>query len=110
MLVGVDEQSFDVSLLVNGATRSIQSVPWEAEHDMSRIVPLVAELKPETVYFHGRILTDAMIAAGEKLGVPVEVLDPFKVVALPHSLKNYEEVARLKHSYASAVGLALRTE
>jgi Tfp pilus assembly PilM family ATPase len=68
-------------------------------------------MKPEKVYFHGRIVTPELVeSARTALAVPIEVIDPFQKVALPHSLNNYAEVERSKQSYAAAVGLALRSE
>jgi Tfp pilus assembly PilM family ATPase len=44
------------------------------------------------------------------VSIPVEIMNPFKRVALPHSLQNYSEIENRKQEYASAVGLAMRTE
>jgi Tfp pilus assembly PilM family ATPase len=42
--------------------------------------------------------------------IPVEIIDPFKKVALPHTLRNYRDIETRKQEYASAIGLALRAE
>jgi Tfp pilus assembly PilM family ATPase len=44
------------------------------------------------------------------VSIPVEIVNPFRKVALPKSLRNYSEIENRKQEYASAVGLAMRAE
>jgi Tfp pilus assembly PilM family ATPase len=111
LLVGADETSFDVSTLAGGKTVDVSIIPRGSELDIAELVAYAGRMKPEKVFFHGRIMAPSFVeSAGAALAVPTEVINPFQKVTLPRSLNNYAEVERTKHSFAAAVGLALRSE
>ena len=111
LLAGVDENSFDASIVVNGQTKDFVTLEWTTENDMAQLSAFAKDAQAEAVYFHGRIVSEAMVASLKALaGIPVEVIDPFKKVVLPHTLRSYKEIESRKQEYASAIGLALRTE
>ena len=110
LLVGADEESFDVSVLVAGQTTDVSVVPRSSMSDISQLVAYIQAMKPEAIYFHGRIVTADLVAeVAAASGVPAEILNPFQKVVLPKSVGNYAEILRAPQSYAAAVGLALRT-
>ncbi|HTY10335.1 MAG TPA: hypothetical protein VMF88_04600 [Bacteroidota bacterium] len=111
LLAGVDERSFDASVLAGGQTRNFVSMEWSTENDMAQLAEYVKEVGAESVYFHGRIVSPALVSSLKELvSIPVEIMDPFRKVSLPRTLKNYRDIESRKQEYASAVGLALRTE
>ncbi|MCX6137995.1 MAG: pilus assembly protein PilM [Ignavibacteriales bacterium] len=111
MLIGADEESFDVSILVAGQAVNVSVVPRSSVADISQLVEYAAAAKPEAIYFHGRIVTPELVEeVSTATGVKAEILNPFLKVALPKSLGNYAEIQREQQSYAAAVGLALRTD
>lgn len=111
LLAGVDESSFDASIIVNGATKDFTTLEWSTENDMAQLAEYAKGAGAEEIYFHGRIVSPAMVTSMKALAaIPVEILDPFKKVALPHTLRNYRDIESRKQEYASALGLALRAE
>jgi Tfp pilus assembly PilM family ATPase len=111
LLAGVDENSFDASVIANGQTRSFITMEWTTENDMAQLAEYVKGLNVEMVFFHGRIVSPALVASLKQLvSIPVEIMDPFKRVSLPRTLKNYRDIENRRQEYASAVGLALRAE
>ncbi len=111
LLAGVDENSFDASVVANGQTKNIVTMEWTTENDMAQLAEYVKGENVEMVFFHGRIVSPALVGSLKQLlSIPVEIVDPFKKVALPRTLKNYREIQDRKQEYASAVGLALRAE
>ncbi|HTR80212.1 MAG TPA: hypothetical protein VMM58_01195 [Bacteroidota bacterium] len=111
LLVGVDESSFDASVMVGGETKDFVTFEWSTENDMAQLAEYAKSVSAEAVYFHGRIVSQAMVNSLKTLSsIPAEIVDPFRKVALPHTLKNYRDVESRKQEYASAIGLALRAE
>lgn len=111
MLAGVDENSFDASICAQGATKSFVTMEWTTENDMAQLAELVKDANVDGVFFHGRIVSPAMVESLKSLvAVPVEILDPFKKVSLPRTLRNYADIEHRRQEYASAIGLALRAE
>ena len=111
LLAGVDENSFDASVIANGQTRSFITMEWTTENDMAQLAEYVKGLNVEMVFFHGRIVSPALVASLKQLvSIPVEIMQPFKRVSLPRTLKNYRDIENRRQEYASAVGLALRAE
>jgi Tfp pilus assembly PilM family ATPase len=111
LLVGADEESFDVSILVAGQTIDVSVVARTSSSDITQLIAYVQAMKPEAVYFHGRIVTAELVQeVAAATGLPVEILNPFQNVVVPKSVGNYAEIQRAQQSYAAAVGLALRTE
>ena len=111
LLAGVDENSFDASVVANGQTKSFVSMEWTTENDMAQLAEYVKGVNVEMVIFHGRIVSPALVSSLQELvSVPVEIMDPFKKVSLPRTLRNYRDIENRRQEYASAVGLALRAE
>ena len=111
LLAGVDENSFDASVVANGQTKSFITMEWTTENDMAQLAEYVKGVSVETVFFHGRIVSPALVTSLKQLvSIPVEIMDPFRKVSLPRTLKNYRDIETRKQEYASAVGLALRAE
>ena len=111
LLAGVDENSFDASVIANGETKNLVTMEWTTENDMTQLAEYVKGVNAESVFFHGRIVSQALVASLKQLvSVPVEIMDPFKKVSLPRTLRNYRDIEATRQEYASAVGLALRAE
>ena len=111
LLAGVDERSFDASVVVNGQTKDFTTLEWTTENDMAQLAEYAKGTGAEAIYFHGRIVTPSMVTGLKALSsIPVEIIDPLKKVALPHTLRNYRDIESRKQEYASAIGLALRAE
>jgi len=111
LLVGVDENSFDASIVAKGETKNFITLEWTTENDMAQMAEYVKGVNVEIVFFHGRIVSPAMVTSLQQLiSIPVEIMDPFRKIALPKTLRDYREIESHKQEYASAVGLALRAE
>jgi len=110
VVVGMDEETLDASLLVNGKNSDIRTISWDGQ-DLSVIDKYAHEHKADVIYLHGRIATPKL---GEKLiemsSVDVELADPFKRIALPSSIKNVEDIKLRRQEYTAAIGLAVRDE
>jgi Tfp pilus assembly PilM family ATPase len=111
IVAGLDENSFDASLMVQGQTKDIVTMELSGDGTIGPLVEYASNAKAETIFLHGRILTPELVSTlQEMVSVPVEVIDPFRKVSLPHSLANYDEISERRQAFASAVGLALRSE
>ncbi len=111
LLAGVDENSFDASVVAHGETKNFITLEWTTENDMAQLAEYVQGENVEIVFFHGRIVSPAMVASLQQLvSIPVEIMDPFKKITLPKTLRDYREIENRRQEYASAVGLALRAE
>src|SRR5208283_3274410 len=111
LLAGVDENSFDASVVANGETKNFITMEWTTENDMAQLAEYIKGVNVEAVFFHGRIISPALVTGLKQLvSIPVEIMDPFKKVSLPRTLRNYRDIENRRQEYASAVGLALRAE
>jgi Tfp pilus assembly PilM family ATPase len=110
VVIGMDEETLDASLLVNGKNSDIRTISWSGR-DLSVIDKYAREQKADVIYLHGRIVTPKL---AEKLieisSIEVELADPFKKIALPTSIKNVEEIKMRRQEYTAAIGLAVRDE
>ncbi len=111
VFVGVDEDSFDASVLINGSPHDIRTMERNSDMDVAALMDFIGENTPDAIFFHGRMVNETILTSVEqKSGIPVETVDPFKRVMLPPSIRNFEEISKNKQRYAAAIGLALRTE
>lgn len=110
VVIGMDEATFDASLLIDGKDADIRTISWNGE-DYQKIDNYAREHRAEVIYLHGRMVDDMVT---EKLrqatSYPVEVSDPFKKVTLPASLRGVGEIQKKHQEYTAAVGLAIREE
>ncbi|KAB2925339.1 MAG: hypothetical protein F9K22_03430 [Bacteroidetes bacterium] len=110
VVVGVDEETLDLSLLVNGRNADIRTVAWDGQ-DFGRIDQYARAQRADVIYLHGRIvnqrLADQLKAATP---YPVELSDPFRKVALPSTIKDIDVIKANRQEYTAAVGLAVRDE
>ena len=96
---------------LSGETKNFITLEWTTENDMAQLAEYVQGESVEIVFFHGRIVSPAMVASLKQLvSIPVEIMDPFKKITLPKTLRDYREIENRRQEYASAVGLALRAE
>lgn len=109
-VIGIDEESFDASLLIGGKNAHIQTIQRNGD-DFSAIDQYAREQNVDAIYVHGRIITPEMIEQLQQFtSYPVELSDPFRKVALPATLTNVEEIKARRQEYTAAVGLAVREE
>lgn len=110
VVIGVDEETLDASLLIMGKNAHIQTIKWNGS-DYSVIDKYAREHNAEVIYLHGRIVTPLMVEQLKQFTpYPVELTDPFRKVALPATLTNVEEIKEKRQEYTAAVGLAIREE
>lgn len=110
VVIGLDEDTIDASLLVNGKNAHIQTMKRNST-DLSVIDQYARNKRAETIFLHGRIVTQAMADELKQLTpYPVELSDPFRKIALPAALKNVEELKAKRQEFTAAVGLAIREE
>jgi Tfp pilus assembly PilM family ATPase len=110
VVIGVDEETIDASLLVNGKNADIRTMKWNG-NDYSVIDNYAKEQNAELIYLHGRIVTPQM-AEELKQFTPfqVEISDPFRRVSLPPTIIDIENIKNRRQEYTAAVGLAIREE
>lgn len=110
VVVGVDEETLDISLLVKGKNADIRTIEWNG-HDFSIIDNYARSQNAEVIYLHGRIVTQEMAdTLKNHTPFPVELSDPFKKISLPPSIADIEEIKATRQEYTAAVGLAVREE
>ncbi|MDD8019404.1 MAG: hypothetical protein PHP42_13610 [Bacteroidota bacterium] len=110
VVIGVDEETLDASLLVNGKNSDIRTLRWDGS-DMSIIDNYAREHQADVIYLHGRMVNAKLEAQLKQISpFPVELSDPFKRVSLPPTLKNIDEIKAKKQEYTAAVGLGVREE
>jgi Tfp pilus assembly PilM family ATPase len=109
-VIGIDEETFDASLLIGGKNSHIQTIQRNGD-DFSAIDQYARERNVDAIYVHGRIITPEMVEQLQQFtSYPVELSDPFRKVALPATLINLEEIKTKRQEYTAAVGLAVREE
>jgi len=110
VVIGVDEETIDASLLVNGKNADIRTLKWNGS-DYAIIDNYTREQNADLIYLHGRIVTQLM-AEQLKQFTPfqVEISDPFKKISLPSTIKNIEQIKAKRQEFTAAVGLAVREE
>ena len=109
-VIGVDEETIDAGLLVNGKNSDIRTIRWN-RRDLSAIGKYARDKGAEVIYMHGRMVNQKLIDAVKEISpIDVELADPFRKVALPQSIKGVEEIKLRRQEYTAAVGLAVREE
>jgi Tfp pilus assembly PilM family ATPase len=109
-VIGVDEETIDAGLLVNGKNSDIRTIRWN-RRDLSAIGKYARDKGAEVIYMHGRLVNQKLIDAVKEISpIDVELADPFRKVALPQSIKGVEEIKLRRQEYTAAVGLAVREE
>ncbi len=109
-VIGVDEETLDAGLLVNGKNSDIRTMRWN-RRDLSTIGWYAREKGAEVIYMHGRLVNQKLVDAVKEISpIDVELADPFRKVALPQSIKGVEEIKMRRQEYTAAVGLAVREE
>ncbi len=109
-VIGVDEETLDAGLLVNGKNSDIRTMNWN-RRDLSTIGKYARDKGAEVIYMHGRLVNQKLVDAVKEISpIDVELADPFRKVALPQSIKGMEEIKMRRQEYTAAVGLAVREE
>lgn len=109
-VIGVDEETLDAGLLVNGKNSNIKTIRWN-RRDLSLIGNYAREQGAEVIYLHGRIVNQKLVDQLKEISpIDVELADPFRKVALPPTIKNVDEIKMRRQEYTAAVGLAVREE
>lgn len=108
-VIGVDEETLDAGLLVNGKNSDIRTIRWS--RDLNVIEKYAREKGAEVIYCHGRLVTQRLVDQLKNISpIDVELADPFRKVALPPSIKGVDEIKMRRQEYTAAVGLAVREE
>lgn len=110
VVIGMDEDSLDASLLIKGKNADIRTMEWNGT-DFSIIDRYAQSQHADVIYLHGRIVTPATADELRKhTAVPVEIADPFRTLALPGTLPGIEQIKDRRQEFTAAVGLAIREE
>lgn len=108
-VIGVDEETLDAGLLVNGKNADIRTMRWT--RDLGVIDKYAREKGAEIIYCHGRLVTQRLVDQLKNISpIDVELVDPFRKVALPSTIKGVDEIKMRRQEYTAAVGLAVREE
>jgi hypothetical protein len=110
VVIGMDEDSLDASLLIKGKNADIRTMAWSGS-EYSLIDTYATSQRADVIYLHGRIVTP-MIAdeLRSHTSIPVEVADPFTTISLPGTLTGIEQIKERRQEFTAAVGLAIREE
>ncbi|HAP35609.1 MAG TPA: hypothetical protein DCQ28_06565 [Bacteroidetes bacterium] len=110
VVIGVDEETLDASLLVNGKNSDIRTIKWSGK-DLSVIDQYARDQKADVIFLHGKIVTPKLAEQLIRIStIEVELVDPFKKISLPATIKNVDEIKSRRQEYTAAVGLAVRDE
>ncbi|MBW6512535.1 MAG: pilus assembly protein PilM [Desulfuromonadaceae bacterium] len=87
-----------------------ENLTQEAQRSIDFFSATSADEKVQKVYIAGGVakVPNVVEMLAEKLGVPVEVIDPFKQIAVDESSFDLDYVADVAPMYVVAVGLAMR--
>ncbi len=108
-VIGVDEETLDAGLLVNGKNSDIRTMRWT--RDLSVIDKYAREKGAEIICCHGRLVSQRIVDQLKNISpIDVELVDPFRKVALPSTIKGVDEIKMRRQEYTAAVGLAVREE
>ena len=108
-MIGVDEETLDAGLLVNGKNSDIRTMRWT--RDLEVIDRYAREKGAEVIYCHGRLVNQRLVDQLKNISpIDVELADPFRKVALPATIKGVDEIKMRRQEYTAAVGLAVREE
>ncbi|MFA6469288.1 MAG: hypothetical protein WCW35_10350 [Bacteroidota bacterium] len=108
-VIGVDEETLDAGLLVNGKNSDVKTMKWS--RDLAVIDKYAREKGAEVIYLHGRLVTQRLVDQLKNISpIDVEMADPFRKVALPPTIKGVDEIKMRRQEYTAAVGLAVREE
>ncbi len=109
-VIGVDEETLDAGLLVNGKNSDIRTMKWN-RRDLTTIGTYARDRGAEVIYMHGRMVSQKLVDAVKEISpIDVELADPFRKVALPQSIKGVDEIKMRRQEFTAAVGLAVREE
>ena len=109
-VIGVDEETIDAGMLVNGRNHDIRTMRWN-KRDLSTIGTYAKEHGAEVIYMHGRMVNQKLVDQLKEVSpIDVELADPFRKVALPQTIKGVDEIKLRRQEYTAAVGLAVREE
>lgn len=107
-VIGVDEETIDAGLLVNGKNSIIRTMRWGGKN-LSIIDTFAREVGAEIIYLHGRLVSQKVVDQLKSItSIDVELADPFRKVALPTSIRGVDEIKMHRQEYTAAVGLAVR--
>ncbi|MGE5315542.1 MAG: hypothetical protein ACM3Q4_12670 [Acidobacteriota bacterium] len=110
LVIGMDDHGLTSSTLVAGQTVDVQVRSFTGD-DLRIIHDAARDSHADAVYLHGSAASYQMCESmKQSLEIPVELIDPFRVVMVPASLKGLADIKARRHEFTAAVGLAMRTE
>jgi Tfp pilus assembly PilM family ATPase len=110
LMIGMDEESLTASTIVDGASVDVQIRQFTGD-DTRMLFDFTQASGAEQVFLHGSTASfQTCETLKRSLDVPVALIDPFKSVVLPSSLKGLADIKARRHEFTAAVGLAMRTE
>ncbi|HLP17967.1 MAG TPA: hypothetical protein VK470_17040 [Bacteroidota bacterium] len=110
LLIGMDDHALNASTLEHGQPIDVQVRSFSGD-DTRMIFDIVRSSGAEKIFLHGSGASYQMCETIQRtLEVPVALIDPFKSVLLPASLKGLADIKARRHEFTAAIGLAMRTE
>jgi Tfp pilus assembly PilM family ATPase len=110
LMVGMDDHALTASTLADGQSVDVQVRSFSGD-DSRMIFDFVRSSGAQQIFLHGSAASYQMCESIKRtLDVPVELVDPFRIVMLPASLKGLADIKARRHEFTAAVGLAMRTE
>ena len=109
-MIGMDDTALTASTSVHGTSVDVQIRPFTG-NDTRMVFDFVRASGAEQVFIHGSAASyQTCESLARSLNIPVALIDPFKIVVLPASLKGLADIKARRHEFTAAVGLAMRTE
>ncbi len=110
LMIGMDDTALTASTIVHGTAVDVQIRPFTG-NDTRMLFDFARSSGAEQVFLHGSAASyQTCESLKRSLDIPVALIDPFKVVVLPASLKGLADIKARRHEFTAAVGLAMRTE
>jgi Tfp pilus assembly PilM family ATPase len=110
LLIGMDDHSLTASTLADGQSLDVQVRSFSGD-DTRMIFDFVRQSGAEQIFLHGSGASYQLCESIRRsLDVPVALVDPFRTVMVPASVKGLADIKARRHEFTAAVGLAMRTE
>jgi Tfp pilus assembly PilM family ATPase len=110
LMIGMDDTALTASLIVDGTSIDVQTRQFTGD-DTRMLYDFTRSSGAQQIFLHGSAASfQTCESLKRSLEVPVSLIDPFRTVMLPASLKGLADIKARRHEFTAAVGLAMRTD
>ena len=111
VLIGADENSYDLSILSNGQSEQFANFTSDDDKSFDRITKLLLEQRVTQIFVYGRF-TESIISSPltKLISIPISYLNPFEFLEFSKSKKIGNDSKQFLSRFSASAGLALRIE